>query len=181
MTVGQRNCFMGDYSIKEVAQALGWRPSRIEKMISRDNFVPERAHSGGRHGRTWSFTDVLKLQLISEIPGTAAERKRVIDQVYFGAVTDDQFVVIAYWSGPERIVKTPLLGGGMLTERRPPPPSAEVLYGEEILKLARNQWLTRLVVISLANLHQRVRSALEALRPPQKQAARRPVLSIKKA
>src|SRR5829696_4299306 len=109
-------CSMGPFSLKEVAQALDWKPSRIEKMISREHFTPEHAEAGGRHGRSWSFTDILKLRVLDEIPGTGAERRHILDQIPFDAV-DGHLVAIADWSGPESERETPLIGGDILIER----------------------------------------------------------------
>src|SRR3954468_2905369 len=76
---------MKPYTIKEVAQALGWKPSRIEKMISRAYFVPEHVAAGGRRGRSWSFLDVVKLRVLDQFPThlIASERRELLERVPF--------------------------------------------------------------------------------------------------
>ena len=154
---------MAPYTLKEVAKALRWKPSRIEKMISREYLVPEHAKAGGRRGRSWSFTDVVKLRLMDEIPGTAAEQRRVLDQIPFEAV-GGLFVAIATWSGPESLVEIPLMGGGVHREWQTPPNSVHVLSAGELPAFVNDHWLRKTVLISLRNLERDLRSALSEVR-----------------
>lgn len=166
---------MKPYTIKEVAKALEWKPSRIEKMISREQFTPEQGSTAGRYGRGWTYRDVIRLRVFDLLP--TMNRQKVIEQIPFDELTD-RYLMIEHITGPVETYEILTLGGSTVQGTRRPADTVRIVRSADVPALLKNPWAGRVDLISLENVETRVREGLDLVRAstetvsPKKEARR---------